>query len=162
MAAATHEPLPFRVRMYIGNLMVSGRIAPEHWWYDLTRRAIEADLNAHRANVESPGSTRWGKGRQQKDPETSRSVMQQSEASLAALRAAQQADRSDGDEVTLIEVRIYPADFRNDTAGGSQQLAVARIPVTSVTLWWIVEEETMPGRDATSSSWGVGVVVPLG
>ena len=148
--------------MYVGNLMVTGRIAPEQWWYDLARRAIEADLTSHRANLDSPGSLRWGKGRQQKDPGVAQSVVQQSEASLAALRAAQDADRSDGDEVTLIDVRIYPADFRNDTVGGSQQLAVARIPVTSVTLWWIVEEETMPGRDAASSSWGVGVIVPLG
>jgi hypothetical protein len=148
--------------MYVGNLMVTGRIAPEQWWYDLARRAIEADLTSYRANLDSPGSMRWGKGRQQEDPGAAQSVVQQSEASLAALRAAQDADRSDGDEVTLIDVRIYPADFRNDTAGGSQQLAVARIPVTSVTLWWIVEEETMPGRDAASSSWGVGVIVPLG
>jgi hypothetical protein len=78
------------------------------------------------------------------------------------LQAAQDADRDLVEEVTLVDVRIYRADFRNDTKGGCQNLAVVRIPLSSVSLWWIVEEETLPGSTSAGSAWGVGVILPIG
>lgn len=154
--------MPFRIRMYVGSLMVTGQIAPAHWWYDLTRRAMEAELNTGQANTDSAEAGPPGRFRPRADPQTSRAQMEQTHASLKALRTAQDADPDLVDEVTLVDVRIYPADFRNDSKGGSQNLAVVRIPLSSVSLWWIVEEETLPGSTSAGSAWGVGVILPIG
>ena len=159
VAATTEEPLPFRIRMYVGSLMVTGQIAPARWWYDLTRRAMEAELNTYQASAEASPRGRF---RPRADPQTSRAQMEQTHASLRALRTAQDADPDLVDEVTLVDVRIYPADFRNDSKGGCQNLAVVRIPLSSVSLWWIVEEETLPGSTSAGSAWGVGVILPIG
>jgi hypothetical protein len=162
VAAATQDPLPFRIRMYVGTLLLTGQIAPAHWWYDLTRRAMEAELEKYQAKLDEAEASHQGRFRPLVDPQATHARAEQARASLAALRTAQDADRDTAEEVTLVDVRIYPADFRKDTKTGSQNLAVVRIPLSSVSLWWIVEEETVPGSKSTGSAWGVGVIFPIG
>lgn len=161
-AATTDEPLPFRIRMYVGSLMVTGRIAPAHWWYDLTRRAMEAELDTYQASGDTSDPSRRSRFRPRVDREKSRALLDQTKSSLMALQTAERGEGSEVDEVTLIDVRIYPANFRNDTKGGCQNLAVVRIPVSSISLWWIIEEETLPGSPSAGAAWGVGVIFPIG
>ena len=43
MDVAHSQPLDFRVSLYSGGSMITGRIAPAHWWYDVTQAARRAE-----------------------------------------------------------------------------------------------------------------------
>ena len=121
MRAAEAKPLEFRVKMYCGQMMVTGRVAPGSWWYDVTRSGRKAELaaqNEKKGRGFSRGGGRAGGGE-----------AYQSDSELvtfeSTLFAAQSVDSSLGDELTLVDVRIYPADFIDTTKSGGQTLPIA-------------------------------------
>lgn len=151
--AAERGPLSFRVVLYCGGMQVTGRIAPASWWYDVTINADRAAAEAARA-----GKGRWRRGPDDQRERTIEAEQRRFQSELGIAAAAE----GDADEVTLVDVWIYPADLRADSSTGGQSLPVARIPLASIDLWYVFSGETLKQAGATSSSVGWGVLFPIG
>jgi hypothetical protein len=154
MDAAHNQPLDFRVSLYSGGMLITGRVAPAHWWYEVSQAARRAQ--------EEQATQQRGWGKRSAAPEGSSSLAEMHSLE-AALRVARDQDRGEQDELTLIDVNVYPADFSSDTSTGGQSLRVARIPLGNITLWWLTSGETLAKR-AQSQGAGVswGFLFPIG
>ena len=63
------------------------------------------------------------------------------------------------DEVTLADVKIFPAVGKEGTKSAGHTLPVARIPLASIDAWWIVGGQVIKGQGRTN--FGFGFLVPL-
>jgi hypothetical protein len=132
--AAQDEPLPFAVSMYCGQMVISGRVAPADSFYSVTKPGFTEELRqAVRREVEE----------RDRDVVFARLNPLAQEAFDRA--AAAECDAV-GDELTLIEVEIYPAV--GIQGGDGHSLPVARVPYSSVDLWWVVSGDTIPHEAA--------------
>jgi hypothetical protein len=151
MAAAQGQPLDFRVKLYCGQMMVTGRVAPSDWWYQVTQAGRKAELVAESGKRRGLSAKR--------DPADVDREAAQFESALTVARGAEPADV---DELTLVDARIYPADFNESTKSGGQTLPIARLPLTSIDLWWIVDGDILRKTSDSGASWGLIFPFPIG
>jgi hypothetical protein len=155
MEAANTEALPFRVTLYCGTMQVTGRVAPASWLYRVSATARAAELEAA-AKTRSRPAWRPGATSQGESAET---TVQQLNRALSAAEAHEAG--TGADELALVDVFIYPADFRGDTKTGGQALPVARIPLQAIDLWYVVSGETLKQAEA-GGGFTFGVLFPVG
>lgn len=140
MKAAELEPLTFHVTMYCGQMIVTGRVAPPSWWYDVTKKGYWAELGVATRKV-------------RKEDER-RAQMEELYAPVAdALIRAEPFDGA-ADEVTLVDVSVFPAVSTQGTQSGGHTLPVARVPLHSIDVWWIVSGDSIRGSAGASVGWG--------
>jgi len=141
MKAAEHEPLGFHVTMYCGQLIVTGRVAPSAWWYEVTKRGYWEELGVALRKV--------------RKEDEKRAQMETLYAPIAAdLSRAQPSEGEAGDEVTLVDVSIFPAVSTQGTQSGGHTLPVARVPLASIDVWWIVSGDSIRGSGGSNIGWG--------
>jgi hypothetical protein len=155
MQAADSEPLSFHVSMYCGQMIVSGRVAPSGWWYDVAKSGYRAELE-RAMNLEIARSMR--KVRNQDERQAL--VDEQHAAFTAQLDRAESLSDSDTDEVTLVDVSVFPAVGTQGTNSAGQTLPIARIPLGAIDLWWIVSGDAIRGSGGSSIGWGF--LFPIG
>jgi hypothetical protein len=136
-------------------MQVTGRIAPASWLYRVSSTTRAAELEAA-AKTESrpawrPGATSQG--------ETPDATLHQFNGALSSAEAHEVG--TEPDELTLIDVFVYPADFRGDTKTGGQALPIARIPLHAINLWYVVSGETLRQAEA-GGGFSFGVLFPVG
>jgi hypothetical protein len=78
-------------------MIVTGRVAPNSWWYDVTKKGYWAELGAALRKV--------------RKEDKRRAQMEELYAPVAddLIRAQPFDDRPGEDEVTLVDVSIFPA-----------------------------------------------------
>lgn len=145
MECANEEPLDFYVSFYSGQLIVSGRIAPRSWWYEVTKatQRAEAEL-AHR--------------KVRKDDERARRVEEQTGFFAEVMDWTRSVESEVVDELTLVDVSIFPAVSTGNGQSGGHTLPVARVPLSAVGAWWIVNGDTIKG----SAGLSFGMLFPVG
>jgi hypothetical protein len=146
--AAQEGPLPFAISMYCGQMVITGRVAPADWFYAITKSGFAEELHEDiRRNV----------GKRDRDAAFSR-------LNPPAQQALDRADAAEedfvGEDLTLIDVQIFPAVATQGTRSGGQSLPVARVPYGSVDVWWVVSGETIRGRGGANVGWGF--LFPIG
>jgi hypothetical protein len=141
MHAAQDGPLPFAVSMYCGQMVVTGTVAPADWWYEVTRSAAQATIREDLKRV-------------RKDAERQALMDARYGPFEAALDQAWTSDDKAPDELTLIDVYVYPAVGTQGTRSGGQHLPTARIPLSAIDLWWIVSGEELQGRGGSQVGFG--------
>lgn len=148
MQAAQTEALDFHISFYSGEMIIAGRVAPQHWWYDVTK-------NAHRAVVESAN-------RKVRDERArAEAVNEQTEYVNELLTWVQSVEDEEAfDEVTLVDVTVLPAVTTGGTRPGGHRLPVARVPLKSINTWWIIDGDEIKGSAGLSA--GFGVLFPIG
>jgi hypothetical protein len=145
VAEAGGKPLSFAVSMYCGSMVISGRAAPAGWWYEVTRSAQQAEVaelqSKLRKDEDKQGWEEW------------------ISSAGHELDNASQKDGGADDEVTLVEVSVFPAVQTQGTESGGQTLPVARVPLSAIDLWWVVSGETIKG---SGPGMGWGFLFPIG
>jgi hypothetical protein len=148
IAQATEEPLPFRVSMYCGQVMVSGRIAPPDWFFQVTKKGFEEEVWEALRRVKNS------------DERKAKYIDLAGPTSNVLAEATEPLDESGVDEVTLVDANIFPAVSTQGTKSGGHILPVARIPFSAIDVWWIISGETIKGRNGTAL--GFGFLFPVG
>jgi hypothetical protein len=145
MQGATDEPHNFHISFYCGQLIVSGRVAPASWWYEVTKAAHRAEAEqAHR--------------KIRRDDERARMIEESTGFFAEMMDWTQSAEEDDSDELTLIDVSVLPAISSGNGQSGGHTLPVARVPLSSVDTWWIVSGDTIKGTPGFS----IGALFPIG
>jgi hypothetical protein len=148
VAAAGEEPLPFTVSLYCGSMFVTGRIAPDGWFYDVTAKGYGEEV--------------WEALRRVRREEERQQLFHEHNEPVARLldAARDREAAAEADEVTLVDVEVYPAVGTQGTRSGGQSLPVARIPLAAVNAWWVISGETIRGRAGANVGWGF--LFPIG
>ena len=150
--------LDFAISMYCGQMLISGRVAPAGWWYDVTTSAVDAEVvrELERSKVRDPQE------RERMRAQYGHTFQTQMQDARSLEVAAAQAGRAGG-ELTLIEVTMFPAVGTQGSESGGVHMPVARIPLPAVDVWWIASGGVIPGRPARSGpAFGVGAIFPIG
>jgi hypothetical protein len=148
MRAAATRPLDFPISMYVGSITITGRVAPSGAWAQVTQRAVE-DI----ANQQMSGRG-FGSGRRR---EYAQKVLAGFRSDMDRIGEMTNA----ADEITLIDVRAYPAVGAAGTKSDGHTLPVARIPLASIDMWWIAEGTGIEGSGGSGIGLIAGVQVPL-
>jgi hypothetical protein len=147
IAQAADESLALNISMYCGSLVISGRIIPPSEFYELTYHGLRKEVQ------DSLRSVRDDEERLIKFDDLIKPI----EHSLSHARHAEKDVPVD--EVTLAEVKIFPAIRKEGAKSGGHTLPVARIPFTSIDAWWIVGGRVIKGRG--SFNFGFGFLLPI-
>lgn len=148
-ANETKSALPFRINLYTGSVFVSGSVAP-YWWMQ--------DRSVDIAVAQAERQLRRRKERYQGEREAL--AKEAVEPVAKVLNEVRGSDSAEADEVTLLDAVAFPA-VGNESSGGVR-LPVVRVPLSSVSAWWIVDDGVIEGRHTSSFGMGLGVLLPLG
>src|SRR5690242_19333567 len=116
LAVEQNAPLPFRVAMHTGGMLVGGCIAP--WWLmpDVTLATLDMQVDAALSRI--------------KDSAERRATKDQHMAPVSeAFATTRQREADHQDEVTLYDATVLSAVGN----GGGFRLPVVRIPLSAVT-----------------------------
>lgn len=149
MAAADREPLSFDVSMYCGGMMISGKVAPSRSWYETTASGAHIEMQKALPRV-----------RRKNRAEQEAVVDQAYRVLVDELRRASHNEQASADEVTLQDVTVFPAVSPIGTQAAGHHLPVARVPLASIDLWWVVKGPDIPGKSGSQLSFGV--LLPIG
>jgi hypothetical protein len=142
-ATARDKPLDFRVELYCGQMVVGGQVAPPDWFHKVT-------INVFREEIR----TALPKIRKESDEEK-RLRLEAAVGPFAEVIAEASALTADSiDEVTLVNARVFPAVSTQGTQSGGRSIPVLRIPLSSISSWWIISGEAIKGRAGTQLGWG--------
>lgn len=141
MEAAETEPLDFFVSLYSGDVLVTGRVAPRNWWARVNRAAFSDQVEREAANAYRE--------------RTRQATMEKIPPFYRAMNQVDASERPDDtrDEVTLVDVTVFPAVGTVGTRSGGHSLPIARVPLASVNIWWVVEGVEISGS-GSGVSWG--------
>jgi hypothetical protein len=148
MRAAATRPLDFPVSMYVGSITITGRVAPNGMWASITQRAVEDNAD------QAMSGRGFGSGRRREF----------AQKLLAGFRSDMQriGEMTDAaEELTLIDVRVFPSVGAAGTKSDGHTLPVARVPLASIDMWWIAEGDAIEGRGGGGIGLIAGVQVPL-
>jgi hypothetical protein len=148
VARAETEPLPFAVSMYCGQMVVSGRIAPSDWFFRVSKSGFEEEVRQGLRRVKD------------EEERKSKFIGLVAQTSDVLQTAADEPSDSPADEVTLVDVHIFPAVSTQGTKSGGQVLPVARIPLSAIDIWWIISGEAI--RGSRGPGIGFGFLFPIG
>lgn len=146
MVAARDQPLSFPISMYVGQALISGRVAPRAAWAPRTEEGARASVERRK------GALVFSKSKKQ-------ALDDGLTALQADLRRVDSSAPASPDELTLIDVTVLPAVGASGTKSGGFTLPVARIPLLAVSMWWIAEGEEIQGGGGTG--FGFGVAIPF-
>ena len=121
-----------------------GSRCPSAWWYEVGKKGYWTEA--------------WHELRKVRDKDDRKAALEAQYAPVAkALDDAAKAEMALGqepDEVTLVDVSVFPAVGAQGTQSGGHTLPVARIPLTAIDAWWIVSGETIKGSGGSLVSAG--------
>jgi hypothetical protein len=142
IGAAKSEPLPFTVTLYAGQMVITGRIAPADWFFKVSHEGYRQEV--------------WVGLQKVRNTDERQGIFQQeiAESSEVLQAVATEEPSKDVDEVTLVDVSILPAVSAQGTQSGGHTLPVARVPLASISTWWIVSGEEIRGQGGSSVGWG--------
>lgn len=83
---------------------------------------------------------------------------------LSWLEEAEEVDTATAEkskELTLVDVRLYPAVGTAGTRSGGLWLAAFRVPYAAVSGWWIVDGDDIPGSAGGGGTAGFGFAFEL-
>lgn len=155
MHAAEMEPLSFRLRLYCGSMQITGLVAPSSWWYRVSENGRAAEITTTQAQ-----SRRGWRSKDLTRVATEDETFRRFKHELDTAELAEV--RSDSDELTMVDVHLYPADFRADTKTGGEVIPVARIPLAAIDLYYIISGGVLKQKSQGGASFGVGVLFPMG
>lgn len=149
MAAAEQkgEPLSFGVTILAGQWLVGGRVAPAVAWHEQLAEEVDAG--------EREWQEQYLRTLPRRDRATAPAPTSEQHATLRReLGVAMEAETvtQDRDEVTLADVSAFPAVEQTAPGGraGGLSVAVVRVPLTSINMWWVSQSKTIAGRSGVS------------
>lgn len=152
-ALATVEPLDYEVSVMTGQMLVVGYPAPSELFYRRSQDRIQY-------LAENSREVR----RARRPEERQARLKEQLIGPTTRLETAQRADRTpatESEELTLVDLRIYPAVGAAGTRSGGLWLAAFRVPYAAVSGWWIVDGDEIPGSGGGGGTAGFGFAFDL-
>jgi hypothetical protein len=151
--SAGNKPLDFGISAYVGQMLISGRPSPAATFYEAGRdylaRQIWDSREVRRARNEEARTARFR--------EITKQPLQRIDEAIAAEHSSAPSE----DELTLVDVYLFPAVGTQGTQSGGQWLPTARIPYSAVDVWWVTDGRAIPGRSGSQVGFGIGIGIPI-
>lgn len=146
--SAGDAPLDFPTSIYAGDMMITGRPAPSSWFHKATRDAYLRQVWDSLAKVRDESQ------RTAKYQEVAQTPLVWLDAAASA-----EEDENSSDELTIVDVYVFPSISTGGTQSGGHWLPVMRVPFSSIASWWIVEGRNIPGKSGYSGGFGLGFAI---